>query len=184
MAISPNGRFLYPMLEGPVAGDPTDTLRVYEVRRGDRRRATEFTGVVMRYRLEAPATTIGDLIAINKRQFLVIERDNGSGPTAMVKRIYLLDSRDRDVDGYLDKTLLVDLLAVPNPQLLGGFGPTFSFPYVTIEDVEILDDQTIAVLNDNNYPATGGRGATVKDVTEFLRIRLPERLDVDHRLLP
>lgn len=40
------------------------------------------------------------------------------------------------------------------------------------------------MLNDNNHPATGGRGAAVRDVDEILRIRLGDRLDVDRRLLP
>ena len=73
---------------------------------------------------------------------------------------------------------------LPNPDGLGGFGDPFTFPYVTIEDVEILDRHTIAVLNDNNYPGTGGRGADVKDVNEYLEIDLGTKLDVDKRLLP
>ncbi|MCY7396321.1 MAG: esterase-like activity of phytase family protein [Nocardioides sp.] len=188
MAISPNGHHLYPMLEGPTAEDVAagraSDLRIFEVRTGQGRRATAFTGAQWRYRLDSPAHAIGDLIAINKHQFLAIERDNGSGPTAVFKRIFLLDSRDRDKDGYVDKRLLVDLMKLPNPEGLGGFGTTFTFPYVTIEDVDILDEETIAVLNDNNYPATGGRGVGVKDVNEFLRIRLDAPLDVDERLLP
>ena len=55
---------------------------------------------------------------------------------------------------------------------------------MTIEDVEILDRHTIAVLNDNNYPGTGGRGADVRDVNEYLEIDLGTKLDVDRRLLP
>ena len=47
-------------------------------------------------------------------------------------------------------------MAVPDPGGVGGFGPFFNFPFVTIEDVEIVDRNTIAVLNDNNIPGTGG----------------------------
>ena len=123
---------------------------------------------------------------MNGHQYLTIERDNGSGATAAFKRIYLVDDRDRDRDGRLDKTLLVDLLDIANPDLLGG--PTsatdpFRFPFVTIEDVEVIDARTIAVLNDNNYPGTGGRGVGVEDDDEYLEIRLPQPLDVDRRLL-
>jgi hypothetical protein len=50
--------------------------------------------------------------------------------------------------------------------------------------VELLDRDTIAVLNDNNYPATGGRGADVADVNELITIDLARPLDVDRRLLP
>jgi glycerophosphoryl diester phosphodiesterase len=52
----------------------------------------------------------------------------------------------------------------------------FSFPYFTIENVQVLGPDTLLVANDNNYPATGGRGADVKDQTEFLWIKLPTAL--------
>ncbi len=186
LAVSPDGKRLHAMLEGPVTGDPATDLRVYDVRLGEKRRPTRFTGGFDVYRLESSAHAIGDHIAVNKHQFLTIERDNGSGPTAAFKRVYLVDARDRDGDGRLDKTLLVDLMDLANPERLGGATAgtdPFTFPYVTIEDVELVDADTIAVLNDNNYPGAGGRGAGVKDVNEYLEIDLPRRLDVDRRLL-
>ena len=92
---------------------------------------------------------------VNNRQALVIERDNLQGEAAEFKRIYLVDLSDADRDGYVEKTLLVDLMDVRNPDRLGGVGETFTFPYFTIEDVEIIDARTIAVMNDNNFPAHG-----------------------------
>lgn len=41
----------------------------------------------------------------------------------------------------------------------------------------ILDPSTLLVINDNNYPGTGGRDAN-SDSTEFLKIRLDRRLAV------
>lgn len=186
MAISPNGRRLLPMLEGATAEDKAAgravDLRIYDVRL--RQGSARFTGDFLRYRLESPDHALGDFIAVNRHQFLLIERDGLSGDQARFKRIYLVDLRDRDEDGYADKELLVDLMDLANPDGVGGFGDPFTFPYVTIEDVEILDADTIAVLNDNNYPATGGRGAGVKDVNEYLEIDLGRTLRVDERLLP
>ena len=121
---------------------------------------------------------------INSRQGMVIERDNLQGAAAVFKRIYLVDLSDADRDGYVDKTLLVDLMDVRNPDRLGGFGETFTFPYFTIEDVEIIDARTIAVMNDNNFPATSGRGPDVPDANEYLEIRLDRPLKVHPRLLP
>jgi glycerophosphoryl diester phosphodiesterase len=43
---------------------------------------------------------------------------------------------------------------------------------VTIEDILVLDANTILVANDNNYPGTGGRGEEVKDNNEFIWLRL------------
>ena len=126
---------------------------------------------------------LGDFIAVNKHQFLVIERDNGQGPTAVFKRIYLADTRGVADGGYVTKTLLVDLMNVPNPTGAGGFGDPFTFPFFTIEDVELVDERTIAVMNDNNFPAAGGRSTTDPDRNEFVLIRLGAALQVDHRLL-
>lgn len=182
MAIEPNGRVLHPMLEGAVAEDRDAglgaDLRIYTVANG------AFEDGFLRYRMESAAHALGDFIMINGHQALVIERDNSQGSAAAFKRIYLVDLSDKDRDGYVEKTLLVDLMDVRNPRRLGGFGETFTFPYVTIEDVEIIDAQTIAVMNDNNFSAMGGRGADVPDVNEYLEIRLGEPLKVHRRLLP
>lgn len=182
MALSADGRTLYPMLEGAVTEDRdaglAADLRIYEVSLGRGRRATRFTGDMWRYRMEHPTNAIGDFIAVNDHQFLVIERDNGAGATARFKPVFLVDLRDRDDDGYVDKDLLVNLMAVPDPQGIGGLGAFFTFPFVTIEDVEIVDEHTIAVLNDNNFPATGGRSTTAPDDNELVLIRLDRPLDV------
>jgi len=182
LAIAPNGRVLHPMLEGATAEDKDAgldaDLRIYTMVNG------VFEDGFLRYRMEAAAHALGDFIMINGHQALVIERDNQQGSTAAFKRIYLVDLSDEDGDGYVEKTLLVDLMNVRNPDRLGGFGEVFTFPYLTIEDVEIIDAQTIAVMNDNNFPAMGGRGADVPDVNEYLEIRLAAPLKVDRRLLP
>jgi glycerophosphoryl diester phosphodiesterase len=49
-------------------------------------------------------------------------------------------------------------------------------PYVTIEDVLVLDANTILVANDNNYPGTGGRGADLKDRNEMIWLKLEKPL--------
>lgn len=186
LAISPDGRTLYPMLEGSTAEDKAaglaSDLRIYEAPIS-RRTTAHFTGDFRRYRMEDPANALGDFIAINQHQFLVIERDNGQGATAVFKRIYLADTRGVRAGGYVRKTLLVDLMNVPNPKRAGGFEDPFTFPFFTIEDVELVDNRTIAVMNDNNFPAAGGRSTTEPDRNEFVLIRLGSALQVDHRLL-
>jgi hypothetical protein len=175
LAQSPDGRYLYGLLEGSITGDPAGALRLNEFDV----RAKKYTGKRWTYQLDNPDFAIGDAIAVDRNRFLVIERDNGQGATAAVKKIYLATKRgDR-----LEKTLVVDLMNVANPRKLGGFGPVFTFPFQTIEDVVILDDRTIAVLNDNNFPFSTGRSATAADNNEWITIALPKSLDVDKRLL-
>ncbi|MCL8009791.1 esterase-like activity of phytase family protein [Streptomyces sp. AS02] len=174
---SVDGRHLYPLLEGTVTGDTPGDLRFSEF--DLRKRA--YTGKRFVYRLESASNAIGDAIAVDRHRFLVIERDGGQGDTAKFKRIYLADTRDRDADGLMDKTLVADLLDIANPKGLGGFGETFRFPFQTIEDVNLVDDRTLAVLNDNNFPFSSGRTAGKADDNEFITIRLSAPLHADWR---
>ncbi|MEU6305657.1 esterase-like activity of phytase family protein [Streptomyces chartreusis] len=174
---SVDGRHLYPLLEGTVTGDTPGDLRFseFDLRRG------KYTGKRYVYRLESTANAIGDAIAVDRHRFLVIERDGGQGDTAKFKRIYLADTRDRDGDGLMDKTLVADLLDIADPKGLGGFGETFRFPFQTIEDVNLVDDRTLAVLNDNNFPFSSGRTAGKADDNEFITIKLSAPLHADKR---
>ncbi|WP_433365669.1 esterase-like activity of phytase family protein [Actinoplanes sp. CA-142083] len=179
LAATPDGRYLYGLLEGTVQGDTAGQLRFNEFDK----RYGKFTGKRYLYQLGDPSLAIGDAIAVDENRFLVIERDGGQGSTAVIKRIYLADKRDRNHDGLMDKTLVVDLMNIANPRRLGGFGTTFTFPFQTIEDVVILDENTIAVLNDNNFPFSSGRTANVADNNEWITIDLPGSLHPDKRLL-
>ncbi|ADV66440.1 esterase-like activity of phytase family protein [Deinococcus maricopensis] len=176
LALSADKTRLIALLEGTVAGDPDGTLRLNTF---DLKTRT-FTGLAGRYRLENPAHAIGDLTAVNDHEYLVIERDEASGSDAKFKKIYKIDLNQRDAGGNVQKTELVDLLNLRDPR---GLAPStqagvFSFPFVTIEDVLVLDQNTILVANDNNYPGTGGRGKDVKDDTEVLWIKLDAPLTV------
>jgi hypothetical protein len=63
-----------------------------------------------------------------------------------------------------------------DPHDLNGDGSViFTFPFVTVESVLILDPRTLLVINDNNYPGTGGRDLN-SDNTEFIKIRLDQPL--------
>lgn len=184
MAVSPDGKTLYAMLEGATAEDKAAgngrDLRTFTVDIATGK--GQFTGQYLRYRMESETNAIGDFIAINEKQGLVIERDSKQDTEAAFKRVYLVSLDDADGDGYMTKELLVDLLNVHDPLNLGGEGQTFRFPYFTIEDVEIISGDRIAIMNDNNFPATGGRGKDVADVNEYIEIRLPQVLSVDPRV--
>ncbi|GAA3515529.1 hypothetical protein FHR32_002620 [Streptosporangium album] len=174
MARSVDGRRLYPLLEGTVAGDPAGSLRMNEF---DLRKHA-YTGKRWIYKLDDPGNSIGDMTAIDRNRFLVIERDNLQGDAAKTKRVYLIDTRDKD----LRKTLVADLLNLANPRGLGGFGKTFRFPFQTIEDIAILDDRTLAILDDNNFPSSSGRTPGKPDDNEFITVRLSHPLQADPRV--
>ncbi|KOV79963.1 esterase-like activity of phytase family protein [Nocardia sp. NRRL S-836] len=179
ITLSPDGKTINALLEGTVAGDEPGTLRLNEL---DVER-NRFTGTRWVYQLENPDLAIGDAIAVDRNRLLVIERDGGQGAAALVKRIYLADKRDRDRDGKLDKTLVADLLDLANPKHVGGQADPFRFPFTTIEDVTILDDRTLLVANDNNFPSSSGRTPGKPDDNELITIRLADTLHADPRVL-
>jgi glycerophosphoryl diester phosphodiesterase len=178
MAFSPDRSTLYPLLEGSVVGDPDNALRIYEADA----ETGEFTGLVGFYPKADPNHAIGDFTPINETEFLVIERDNEQGEDAEFKKIFKIDISQVDENGFVAKEELVDLLNIEDPDDLNGDGDTtFTFPFVTIEDVLVLDENTILVANDNNYPFSIGRGPDI-DNNEIIIIELPEALDLDPRL--
>jgi len=170
LAINPAGDKLYALLEKSVAGDPAKSLRINEFDID----AEAYTSNSFLYQLELEGTAIGDMTAIDDHRFLVIERNGGTDTNATdpFKKVFMVDIAKVDAEGFVEKTEVVDLMNIADPDDLNGDGlTTFTFPYVTIEDVLILDANTIVVVNDNNFPGGGGRSLT-SDNTEFLMISL------------
>ena len=102
-------------------------------------------------------------ISSTGRRALIIERDNVEGDdgrekAAAFKRIYLVDLERADEDGVLEQIAYIDLMAVKDPDgaQRGTKDGIFTFPFVTIEDVDLVDETTIVVANDNNYPGSTG----------------------------
>jgi hypothetical protein len=176
MGITPNGKTLYPMLEGPLTTDPDQhRLLINEFDLGSK----QYTGRQWSYRMEATGFAIGDFTAVTDRRFLVIERDNNQGAGAVFKRVFLVDLDIVGTDGYLVKSEVADLMAVKDPDDLDGNGSdVFTFPFVTIESVIPLSNTHIGVLNDNNYPGSSGRTPGQPDNNEFIILKLDQPLSL------
>jgi hypothetical protein len=174
MAIGANRKRLWTLLEKTVAGDPPGTLRLseFDIESG------AYTGLAYRYPLDPAGTAIGDMTAIDATHFIVIERNGGAATTATApfKKLFLIDVAGVPNGGAVAKTELADLMSIADPHDLDRDGATvFTLPYVTIENVLVLDDHTLLVINDNNFPYGGGRAAA-SDPTEFVRVTLPRGL--------
>jgi hypothetical protein len=175
MALNKSGDKLYTLLERTVSGDPMGTLRINEFDL-----ATEaYTGKQFVYPLDAAGTNIGDMTALDDTRFIVLERNGGTATNTTVpfKKVYLIDIGGLAAGGTVAKTELVDLMNLADPDDLNADGSTvFTFPYVTIENVLVLNKRTLLVVNDNNFPYGGGR-ELASDNTEFLRITLAQPLN-------
>ncbi|MDB9309469.1 5'/3'-nucleotidase SurE [Aphanizomenon sp. CS-733/32] len=178
MAFSPDRQTLYPMLEGTVVGDPVGSVRIYKFDVASK----AFTGLVGRYQLASTSNAIGDFTPINKDEFLVIERDNNQGSAAAFKKIFKVDFSKIDANGFVSKEEVADLLNIQDPKDLNGDGKTtYNMPFQTIEDVLVLDNKTILVANDNNYPFSIGRPPAI-DNNEMVVLELDKTLALDPRL--
>ncbi|WP_424192962.1 esterase-like activity of phytase family protein [Ampullimonas aquatilis] len=196
MAINPDGSRLYPMLELALTGDDPKTLLIHEFEISTRR----YTGRQFKYRLDERGSNIGDFILFNEHEGLVLERDNSQGDLHGFKKVFLI--KLGKAGEYVQKTELVDLLRIADPQSAGSQGQTgdvglsntidnpasstiggtthkiFAMPFVTIESMVVLDEQTIAIANDNNFPSSIGRhiNSQQADDTEMILIHLPTPL--------
>ena len=170
MDLASDNKTLVSILEGTVGGDAPKHLRVqrYDTAAG------KWLAPTLIYELDADTVSVTDMSLIEGNRFVVIERDDSQGDAARAKRVYSIDL-DRAVPGKpLQKKLVIDLLAIGNSHglVLTTPGAPFRFPYLTIESIQVLDRKHVVVVNDNNYPATGGRGASVKDATEWIWLEL------------
>jgi hypothetical protein len=182
MAGSIDGKTLYPMLEGALRTDSDPRRRI--LNEFDLRSET-YTGRTWQYRVDAafPDAVIGDLTAVDQHRFVLIERDDAQGADARQKKVYLIDLRRVDADGFLEKRLVVDLLSIRDPDGISlpprpgefGVGDPFSFPLQSVESLEVLGGERLLVANDNNYPFSDGRWTARDrpDDTELIIVRTP-----------
>jgi hypothetical protein len=176
MDLAGDGKTLVSILEGQVKDDPARQLRV---QRYDTSAGRWLPGTLI-YELDADSTSVTDISHIEGNRFVVLERDELKGAAAKAKRVYSIDldkslSDKKQLGKPLAKKLVIDLLAIGNARGLAESlpaGTPFRFPYHTPESIQVLDRKHVVIVNDNNYPDTGGRGPTVTDATEWIWLEL------------
>lgn len=192
MAISPDGKTLYPLLEKPIFDPASNSAEVINakpvLRMFNYNVATRtFADEVLFYPLEAANHAIGDFNMIDAHRALIIERDSGQGDPnegwsnnpAVFKRVYLVDLRDSDSNGVLRKIAYIDLMNIKDPNQIatrGSENGIFTFPFVTIENVDRIDERHIVVANDNNFPFSTGRQQGRADDNEFIMLDVADFL--------
>jgi hypothetical protein len=192
MAQSIDGKTLYPLLEkafyDEAAGsielmDGKPVIRMLEFNIAD----ASWSDKIRYYPLDDAGNAIGDFNIIDVTRALIIERDNGEGDdgrekAAAFKRIYLVDLERADANGVLEKIAYIDLMGIKDPDSIAPRGTkdgVFTFPFVTIEDVDMVDDTTIVVANDNNYPGSTGREAGRADDNEYILLDVADFLKAE-----
>ena len=197
MASSPDGRMLYPMLEGPIWDEATNALETVDGRRYLRVlefdvAAERWTGRHWKFVLEANHHAIGDFNMIDATTALVIERDNGEGSADKAcpagqrrpdcfhdlpkfKRVYKIEMSEANVGGPVRKIGYIDLMNIADPRSLARKPLTngvLTFPFFTIENVDIVDSRHIVVGNDNNLPFSSSREPNRADDNELVLLEV------------
>ena len=76
----------------------------------------------------------------------------------------------------LQKSLLIDLLSIPNPDKIGiasdahayGVGDPFLFPLLSVETIIQLENGRYLTALDNNFPGDDARYRGIPDDTEII----------------
>jgi hypothetical protein len=182
MALSGDGRKLYPSLEGPLTTDPDKTRRwIHEFDL----RTERYTGRRFQYRVADPSYLVSDFTALGDGRYVVLERDNFENAQAGHKKAFVIDLDRVGPDGFLVKREVLDLLDIGDPELIspparpGDFGiatpadRTFKMPYVTIEAVLPEGPDRLAIVNDTNF-GSRGRNAALPDYSDLIGVRVPD----------
>ena len=201
MAVSKDGSKLYALLEGALYDastkgneklDGKDHLRVLEFDV----KGQAWTGRHWKYVLEASSHAIGDFNMIDGTTGLIIERDNGEGTPdkacpegqkrtdcfhdiAKFKRVYKVELSEANVGGPVRKIGYIDLMAIADPAKLARKplnNGVLTFPFFTIENVDVVDATHIIVGNDNNLPFSSSREPNQADDNELILLEVAEFL--------
>ncbi len=192
MAASKDGSKLYALLEGSMWDEQAKAYEMVEGKQYLRVlefdvKAGQWTGRHWKYVLEANHHAIGDFNMIDDTTGLIIERDNGEGVSSFActdgkkpncfhdmpkfKRVYKVEMTEANVNGPMRKIGFIDLLNITDPKNLSRKPldkGVFSFPFFTIENVDVIDAHHIIVGNDNNLPFSSSRDPNKADDNELV----------------
>ena len=175
MAISKDGKTLYPILEGAKVADTDQTRRVvYEFDLRQHR----YTGRTWSLHVDSAELSVADAQILDGHRLVWLERDNFEGAEAKTKLIKVTE-----LGGATDlaSTTLADLLKIADPRQIStparagefGVGSTFAFPFTSVETILPLTGDRVFVTNDNNFPGNDGRIAGKPDDIELIEIAVP-----------
>ncbi len=193
VGITPDGNWMFMAMQSPLRNpdksvDGSRQLRIIKIDLNTLKPVGEFV-----YQAEDASKfkdvkqadiVISDLVAVNENVLLVDERDKFSGEAAQLKRIYAVGlSNATNVMGRFDdaaaagKTLEQMTAADLRAQ---GVAPVskhtvidaveFGFPFEKIEGLSLINGDTIAIINDNDF---GIGSESAANGTELWTFKLP-----------
>jgi hypothetical protein len=164
VALSRDGRTLYPILEASLTTDADPTLR--HVYRFDVA-TSSYKPDTWTFHANGNDLQIGDAQVTSGHRIVFIERDDFEGPAAKIKDIDAIDlDAPHNADGTLRKNRVLDALRIRDPFGISvatgpagafGLGDPFAFPIQSFETLTLLGGDRVLIANDNNFPDSNGR---------------------------
>ncbi|MDF2724547.1 MAG: copper amine oxidase [Paenibacillus sp.] len=193
VSITPDGKFMFMAMQSPLRNPSADSdnsrqLRIIKIDLAKLAPVAEYVYVAEDAKqfkgLKQADIVISDLVAVNENTLLVDERDKNAGKDAQLKRVYSIDlSGATNILGkYDDNTAAgkpLEQMSFADLKTNGILPPSkrtvldlvgFQFPYEKIEGLSLINGNTIAIINDNDF----GVGSTIaENGTELWTFKLP-----------
>ncbi|WP_259618850.1 esterase-like activity of phytase family protein [Paenibacillus doosanensis] len=174
VTISPDGRYLYTSIQSPMAvpdqktGEKSRNLRILKMDLSSKTVVGEYLYIAedasMFRNVKQKDIVISDLSALSQDTVLVDERDKNAGDEAQLKRIYKADfSKATNLLGTADseqaEALSIEQLKAkgiaPVSKELVVDVAKLGYPHEKLEGLAVVNEHTIAVVNDNDFGVDG-----------------------------
>ncbi|MBD0381170.1 esterase-like activity of phytase family protein [Paenibacillus sedimenti] len=170
VTISPDGKFLYTSIQSPMAnpdkktGETSRNLRILKMDLATKQVVGEYVYVAEQAgfftNVKQKDIVISDLSALSGNELLVDERDKNAGADAQLKRIYKTDFSKAtnllgtDASNNLESLTVQQLkdkgIQPASKELIVDIAK-LGYPYEKIEGLTVVDKNTIAIVNDNDF---------------------------------
>ncbi|UKS24144.1 esterase-like activity of phytase family protein [Paenibacillus sp. HWE-109] len=170
VTISPDGKFLYTSIQSPMAnpdkktGEASRNLRILKMDLATKQIVGEYVYVAeqagMFAKVNQKDIVISDMSALSGDVLLVDERDKNAGADAQLKRIYKSDfskatnilgkAASNNLEGLSIQQLKDQGIQPVSKELIVDIAK-LGYPYEKIEGLAVVDKNTIAIVNDNDF---------------------------------
>ncbi|MGG0811731.1 esterase-like activity of phytase family protein [Paenibacillus alvei] len=192
VGITPDGKYMFMSMQSPLrnpdkSADNSRQLRIIKLDLATLQPVAEYVYMTEDAKqftgLEQADIVISDLVAVNENTLLIDERDKNAGDKAQLKRIYAVDLTtatnilgkydDEKAGETLEQMSLADLKSsniLPLAKRTVLDAVEHKYPYEKIEGVSLVNGNTLAIVNDNDF---GVDSPTADNGTELWTFKLP-----------
>jgi hypothetical protein len=152
--------------EGPIVQDRSDSqkfVRIYRQLLGQENAAQKYVKYPLTRQFD---NSMSALLPLDQNRLLVLERGFDDQKMETHVKIFLVNWASLDKEGYLNKTLIVEMNSLRD-QLPAGFRKFDNLEGMTISG-ETVTDLTLVLISDNNFRDS--------QVSQIVALKIPKRL--------